>query len=292
MEKLLGSVLHTARPEIAAAAQEALRLAGFGGRVTVEKTTSPKISVELVKGYVFELEQLLAINASFEKPRVFCIDGTIEAVSEIHHLLEAASSAKEPCVVFLRSASEEVKHTLTVNYNRGSLKVVLLAAKYDMDGMNTLVDLAIVLGCDLVSSLKGDLISSIKFEDAPRVDRVTFHSGKTTVFHAATHRRVAQHVADIQRRRSEHQLDVSQSLLDKRLKSLQPRQVVVRLPDTRDFVVNSQAIDTCLRQVKSLVDYGVSPNQTLAATELAAVVYAEKCVSQLNQLGAVLTQEV
>ncbi len=274
-------------PRTTAMVKEAIRLAGFAGRIIVEKTSSSIPSVELIRGYGFDLQQLLPIDVSFVHPRVTCIDGYIESVSELHHLLEAAAAAKEPCVMFLRGMSEDVKHTLKVNYDRGSLRVVPVGVRYDLEGMNTLVDLSIVTGADLVSSLKGDLISNIKFEELPYVDQVTVFRGRVVVTNVKTHHRVNQHVAELRTRREKPEvvIDVGR-LLDMRIKSLSPNHVVVRLPDDKDFVTNSQAIDYTLRAVRSIIEHGVTADSQLVVTEIASRVHAERCFRSLSSVGA------
>lgn len=282
--------LHTSRAGVRTAAmlQQALQLAGFGGRIIIEKTHSSTPSVELVRGYTFDLTPILALDVSFVKPRVVCIDGYIEEVSEIHHLLEAAAEAKEPVVLFVRGMSDDVKHTLKVNYDRGSLRVLPIAVKFDLEGMNSLNDLSVVCGCDLVSSLKGDLISGIKFHEAPHVDQVTVFKGRTVVANSSTHAAVAAHVANLRKRREDEQVDDKGKLFDKRIKSLSPNHVVIRLPDDKDYVVCSQGIDNALRAVKSAVDFGVTETGELVATEMAARVHADRCIKTLLDLGAYL----
>jgi hypothetical protein len=269
---------------------EAVSLAGFAGRIIVEKTSAVMPSVELVRGYTFELQQLLPIDVSFTHPRAFCIDGYVEDVAEIHHLLEAAAGAKEPCVLFVRGMSDDVKHTLQVNYDRGSLRMVPVEVRYDLDGMNTLVDLSIIMGCDLVSSLKGDLISSIKFHEAPYVEQIISYKGRVVVTNSVTHPRVAAHVAELRQRRADEQIEDKGRLLDSRIKSLSPNHVVIRLPNDRDFVTSSQAIDHVLRAIKSMVDHGVLRDGRLVATELAARVHADRCAATLFGLGCLVTQ--
>jgi chaperonin GroEL (HSP60 family) len=279
---------HSARGgvKISAMLRRALELGGFGGRIIIEKTSSSVPSVELVRGYAFELQQLLPIDVNFTSSRVTCIDGHIENVSEIHHLLEAASSAKEPCIIFVRGISDDVKHTLKVNYDRGSLRVLPVGVRFDLEGMNTLIDISIVSGCDLVSSLKGDLISSIKFNELPYVDQVTIFRGRTLVTNVNTSHRVQAHVNELRLRRAKQNVDDVGVLLDKRIKSLSPNHVVIRLPDDKDLVTNSQAIDYALRALKSAVDHGVTPEGELVATEYAAQVHSSRCFNTLRQLGA------
>mgnify|MGYP000620896253 CR=1 FL=1 len=277
-----------AGPRAAAMLKEAVRLAGFGGRIIVEKTTSPVPSVELVRGYGFDMQQLLPVDFSFTGPRVACIDGHVESVSEVHHLLEAAAAAREPAILFLRGASDDVKHTLKVNYDRGSLRVVPIGARFDLEGMNTLVDLATVTGCDLVSSLKGDLISGIDYASLPRVEQVTMFKGRVVVVTNKARPEVAALTADLKRRRSEEPSDEKGALLDRRIRSLSPNHVVVRLPDDKDFVVNSQAMDYALRAVRAAVDRGVDASGAPAVTELAARHYAARCAASLLSVGACL----
>jgi hypothetical protein len=273
---------------VRAALTAALNLAGFAGHILLEKTPSMIPSVELVRGYTFELQQLLSVDINFSSPRVFCIDGYVESVSEVHHLLEAASEAKEPCVLFVRGMSDDVKHTLRVNYDRGALKVIPVAVPFDLDSMNTLIDLSIVSGADLVSSLKGDLISAVKFGDAPRVDQLTVYKGRVVISHVATHQRVLSHVTELMARRLDEQLDDKRALLSKRIKSLSPNQVVVRLPDDRHFVTHTQIFDKVLRAVKSAIDYGVTDDGRLVATDLAARVHAARALETLWSLGGVV----
>ena len=269
--------------------KEAVALAGFGGRIIVEKTTSATPSVELVRGYTFELQQLLPMDVSFVRPRIVCIDGFIESVSEVHHLLEASGEAKEPVVMFVRGMSEDVKHTLKVNYDRGSLRVVPVGVPFDLEGMNSLVDLSVVTGCDLTSSLKGDVISNVKFEGLSRVDQVTIFRGRVVVTNTCTHERVKEHVFNLRKRREVEDVEDVTHLLDKRIKSLSPNHVVIRLPDDKDFVVNSQAIDYALRALRSAVEHGVTEDGRLATTELVARTYADRCYEVLMSVGAYLT---
>ena len=276
-------------PTSASMLQEALRLAGFGGRIVIEKTTATVPSVELVRGYGFDLQQLLPIDFCFTNARVACIDGHVESVSEVHHLLEAASAAREPAILFLRGTADDVKHTLKVNYDRGSLRVVPVGVRFDLEGMNTLVDLAAVAGCDVVSSLKGELISGIDYASLPRVDQVSMFKGRVVITVGQARPQVTSLVSDLRRRRAEEQSDEKGALLDKRIRSLSPNHVVIRLPADKDYVVNSQAMDYALRAVRAAVDRGVGPSGLPAVTELAARHHAMRCAASLRSVGAYLS---
>jgi chaperonin GroEL (HSP60 family) len=268
--------------------REALTLAGFRGRIIVEKTLSMTPSVELVRGYTFDVRLGFPIDFSVANPRIACVDGFIESVSEVHHLLEAAATSREPCVFFVRGLTDDVIHTLRVNHDRGTLRVFPAIVPFDLDGMNTLVDVAVVSGSDVVSSLKGELISSIDFHRLPIVERVTSFKGNTVIMESRTAQAVRSHVARLRSRRVDEGVDEVGKLLDRRIRSLSPNHVVIRLPEGRDFVVNSQAVDLSLRTVRSCVERGMGEDGEPALSRPIAMIHAQRCRSTLTSLGAAI----
>lgn len=277
--------------ETAALLRQALDLAGLAGRIIVEKSASGVASVELVKGYTFELNPVWMTNVRFVQPRVICIDGYVENVSELHHLLQAISETRETCVLFVRGLADDVKQTLRVNFDRGTLKVFPVIVDFDLEGINTMNDLAVVAGTDVVSSLKGDLISSINLSDAVRVDQVDVNNKRIVVINRRNRASVKAHVNGLRKKRSaETLLDVAR-LIDRRIKSLLPNYVIIRLLDDNNFVVAAQSIDYALRAVKSLTEYGttvVYDRRTLVATYAAAKIHSQRCFLELSSLGVVV----
>jgi hypothetical protein len=270
---------------------EAIPLAGFAGKIIIEKSVAGMASVELIRGYTFNYVSAFPLICRFENPRVVCIDGLIESVSEIHHLLESASSAKEPMIMFVRGLSDDVLHTLKVNYDRGSLKVVPVLVRFDLNGMNTLNDIVVASGGDLISSLKGDLISSIKFHELPRVENMMFHQNKIVIVNRCTRKNVDLHVQELRKKRANEKVDDVSTLIDSRIKSLSPNHVVIRLIDDKNFIVTSQTIDYTLRAIRELIDRGSilkNGKQMLTTALFAAEIHSHKCVEMISNLGAVI----
>ena len=267
---------------------QALMLAGFGGRIVVEKTQSNS-SVELVKGFTFELEPLWPVVVELKHPRLVCIDGFIESVSEIHHLLHETSEAKEPVVLFSRGMADDVKQTLRVNYDRGSLRIIPIVVKFELEGINTLNDICVVSGTKIVSSTKGDVISSIRLEEFNHVDKVVIYPTQVVVTNSGTGPAIAHHLNFLMKKREDEKtVDISK-LIDQRIRSLTSNYVVIRLPDDKNFVVSSQCIDHVLRSVKSLVDHGtvmIKDRRVLTSAFLASEFHIKKCSDTLENLGA------
>lgn len=270
---------------------QALDMAGFAGRIMVEKARA-RPSVELVRGYTFEQAPAWPASVRLERPRIIVIDGFIEQVSELHHLLEEASSAREPVLLFVRGLADDVRNTLKVNYDRGSLRVLPIIAPFDLEGINALNDVAVATGADMVSSNKGDLISAVRLAQAPRVDEAVIHLTKVVISNTASRRAVEAHVAFLRKKRLDEKVDDVARLFDARIKALSPNHVVVRLPDDKDYVTSAQAIDYALRAVRALVDHGTVAwrgKRSLTSTAIAAEVHSERCYETLVSLGAVLT---
>ncbi len=270
---------------------QALMLAGSGGRIIVEKSQSVA-SVELIKGYTFDLVSIWPVNIVLERPKMICIDGFIESVADIHHFLQEASESKEPIVLFARGMSEEVKHTIKVNYDRGTLRVIPIIVNFDLDGINTLNDICVVSGCDLVSSTKGDLISSIRLKDLVNTERVVIYPTQIIITNTKTSLAVDHHLNFLlKKRESEKTVDINK-LIDQRIRSLSTNYVVIRLPDDKDFVISSQHIDYVLRAFKSMIEHGTvifKNNRTLTSAAVATKIHSEKCLDTIKNLGSVVT---
>ena len=173
------------------------------------------------------------------------------------------------------------------------MTAIPVIVNFDIDGINTLNDIAIVSGGDIVTSNKGNLISSIAYDSVPIVSSVTVYPVKVMLQHSKTSRATIAHVNYLKNKRSENNIveDIGK-VYDKRIRSLTPNQVLIRLPDDKDFVKISQAIDLGLRTIKSVVDYGVikkDGRKIPAVLDFAAQKYSSKCAHELSRLGALVT---
>lgn len=92
--------------------------------------------------------------------RFIIVDGFIDSLSEIHHLLHNASENKEPYVLFCKGMREEVKHTIMYNLQRKTIDVMPICLEINEENVNVLNDLASCLNSDIITSSKGDIIST------------------------------------------------------------------------------------------------------------------------------------
>lgn len=88
------------------------------------------------------------------------IDGFIQSVGEIHHLLQQASEDKEDYVIFCKGMEKDVKSTIILNNKRKTINVMIVSLEINEENVNILNDIAVCLKSDIVSALKGDTISN------------------------------------------------------------------------------------------------------------------------------------
>tara|TARA_Y100000310_G_C20695651_1_gene825491 strand:- start:1305 stop:2771 length:1467 start_codon:yes stop_codon:yes gene_type:complete len=218
-----------------ALALTAAELAGPNGQIFVDEKCNTATHVELKAGYNFDCSIVPTFAAAtniqaWEYSHVKCIviDGIIESVSEIHHLLEALNKTQVPAALFTRGFSQEVLATLSTNALRGTLNVVPIIVGYTAEHVNMLKDIAVACNTDVVSSLKGELISSIDIESMPTIDKVKAACGYVIISHRSSEYAVRLHMKNL--REQKQGIEDSQQyvgiktekakLLDKRIKAL------------------------------------------------------------------------
>ena len=91
--------------------------------------------------------------------RFIIIDGFLESIGEIHHLLHYAAESKEPHVIFCFGMSEEVKSVIIENNTRGITKIFPISMTFDESSINILNDIALIHDSEIISALKGQTIS-------------------------------------------------------------------------------------------------------------------------------------
>lgn len=275
---------------------EALELAGLSGKVVLMKQQSQltKDTLEFNSGSFFpNVTSIFKLkNSKFLNPKIVCIDGFVESVSEMHRLLEDASRLKDIVFLFLRGVSEEVVHTLKVNYDRGTLSVIPFIVNYDLEGVNLLNDIAVVSASDVVSSLKGQLISNIDLSTYPRVDYINISDSGVLIEKRETNSNVDHHISILQKKLLEVDSDAAKDMIAKRIKNLGSNRVTISLRSDQDILKRSFMVDRALRATKLASTHGVGEykNKLYPLTTLKiAKHYCDSFLKEYKNLGAILS---
>ena len=269
---------------------EAIRLAGFGGKISIEKSVNSLTSIELIEGYVFKHNQSNLKSIKLIKPKVICIDGYIESVSEINMLFEGVVETKQQLLLISRGMHDDVINTIKVNRDRGTMMIYPIIIDFDLDGINTISDISTIVNNNPVSCHFGELISSIKVSDAFEIDEAMIVGNSLTLKNSKTRSNVNIHIRNLVKKRQSSNIDI-ESLITTRIKSLMCNNVIVRLPDDANYTLKSLAIDQTIRSIKSMMDYGIidyGEKIELAATNNSSNEISKKCFKQIKNLDVII----
>lgn len=251
----------------------AIPLAGSENKIFVEPGVSEETSIELLKGYFFKREVSQESQCFFDNNRkwekknskVFIVDGDIVSVSDIHFLLESLSDEKRPCILIARSFAPDVLNTLHVNFARGTLNVIPVDFPFEQDTANILVDIAAACNTDIVTPLKGDLISKSCRNSLDSVKRVKVDASGITIENPGSDGRCHALLLNLKNRiQSEPHIEIRE-ILSRRIASLSGSKVLVKIGKklTRDNPYAVEDTDKILRCVSSTTKNGVILNRDI-----------------------------
>lgn len=191
--------------------------------INIEMYTGKDIAVEMLDDFIFscsyDFDFFTKLQDPLKKYRFVIINGMIESVGEIHHLLHKAHEKKEPYVIFCYGMSEEVKQTIIKNNNMGRLRVypVVLDSNDELT-LNILNDFAVIQGGNVVSSDLGQTISQEVSKDLKIAREIKFLPGKIMV-----KPNVCEAVLDSHKKFLIKRIDEAHLKLDVKLEPLQNR---------------------------------------------------------------------
>lgn len=241
--------------------EETLELCTVNSKISLGKSSSDNSYIEVFEGYTFKIKPLLkSNNLVFEKPKVACIDGFIENVSELHHLLLGLSETKSTCLLFVRGASDEVTYTLKTNIDRGTVFAYPYVVPYDLENVNTLVDIAVVSGTDVISTTKGELISTVTLDKLGSIQSAVFKDDMITMKNFTARRAVQEHAKRLKKNMEDRQ-EVTE-YMSNRLKSLSSSSVQINLSEDINFYSNTQQLDEGIRLISAFISNTYSPIDT------------------------------
>jgi chaperonin GroEL (HSP60 family) len=170
---------------------DTVNLAGISKKVSLEKSNGIKTIIREIDAYQFNISTGLSeyfITSRWDRKNcnIFVIDGVLETVGEVHHLLEKASENKEPYILFVRSILPEVKSTISLNNARGTLDIVVVSVGMELDTLNILNDISICSGSQLISSNTGDLISAELRKDPHKIKKIVINDSTIEIYQPTT----------------------------------------------------------------------------------------------------------
>tara|TARA_B100000700_G_scaffold330703_1_gene458434 strand:- start:4564 stop:5940 length:1377 start_codon:yes stop_codon:yes gene_type:complete len=262
------------------ALEEAFVSTGLSGKFFVEDSKIENPTIEIKNAFSFDVE---TFNEFFIKSnswdhsfaKVIIIDGVIESVAEIHHILEFASKNTDPMVIVSQGYADEVLQTLFVNMQRKALNIFPVKLLKDEKSINSFVDMSVVCDTDPVSYLKGNLISSIDYSEIKLVDRVEIKPSKIIFINNTKTAQIHHHLnrvkknAEAKRKNLDpFSLELFDRTMQYRMKALSGRSIhFTPSKNTSDSEIRKTKIniDAAFRTIPIARDFGMFSIKDFAA---------------------------
>jgi chaperonin GroEL (HSP60 family) len=249
---------------MAVAVKEAIKLAGIEGNILLEEHDQANIIVELQFGYNFKVYPFKGFIPQFgtwatSNAKVLLVDGMVEKVSELDRVLTKSFETKMPLVLIAQGFSEEVIATLHANNSRGSFNIMPIRLEQSLEALNMLNDIAVVSGCDVVSTLKGELLTYVNYDSLPVVDKVSLTEKVITIHNNSTRGNVIVHLNYLNNRRKDQAENATVSdvadLTTKRIQNLLAHIVKINIPKGSANRFKGP-VDNAIRACRTAYTYG------------------------------------
>lgn len=239
---------------------------GFNSSCDIETTYQLFDNVQIDNFHVFNvrLDHDFSLitkieNFSAQNADIIIADGIVESVSEIHHVLEHYNQNKKICFFICRGYEPEVITTLSKNFLRNSLKVIPLTLMYDINSINSLKDLSVISGFDLISTLKGEKISSIDVKDIRSIEYISCSLKKLEIKNQKNSLEILKLVNNLKDSLSRENCEDVKDILQKRISTLSPRKTNIFLSNHyKDSVgLKKDRIKSIVSIINSTCTFGI-----------------------------------
>jgi len=232
--------------------------------IFLERSNRRDTILSFFQGFNFELPvdiSMLPSNGVWERRdvKVLIIDGMIESIGEIHHVLEKAASEKNPIVMFVRSIADDVRSTLSLNIKRGTIDLIPVEVGFNEGTINILNDISICCNSDIISTHMGDLISTSGILDLSSVKKITISENGINVVNDARDHALNAHLKYLEEKRNSSTSPEIHDMFDKRVRSLSSGKILIDVGNDllRLDPQTIEKFDKFFRELRSLVSHGV-----------------------------------
>ena len=198
----------------------------YGREVVLRKLNNLFIKLEYDFSYIGRKNSHEMNNFKF-----ILIDGYIESVGEIHHLMHQASQNKLPYVIFCFGVSPEVKNVIIENNRKGITEVFPVDITFNEETINVMSDLATLFNEEVISASKGQTISQAVRKNLKSGKKIVFHKNGLSIEPLVSEKILAKHRSFLRQRIIDSKHDKNRELLATRLKSFSTKILKIYIPE-------------------------------------------------------------
>ena len=233
------------------------------------ENSSPDREIDIQQSYIEDIEIKLSDNTFFKAEfdcdflgtskeielknyRFAIIDGYLESIGEVHHLLHYAAKSKEPHVIFCFGMSEEVKSVIIENNTRGITKIFPISMTFDESSINILNDIALIHDSEIISSNKGQTISQEMRKTLSTGKYIIVNRQGFSIEPLVDSSKIKTHVKYLQKRINDAGPDMNTEIIKTRIKNIKSKSLTLFI--NKELSKNSffnRSLDYGLRMLKN-----------------------------------------
>lgn len=260
---------------------------GKDGVVTVEEGQSLLLEQEVVEGFTMDrgfVSPFMATDATrmeavIDKPAIIITDKKISSAQEFLPVLEQlAQAGKKDVLIIADDVEGEVLGVLILNKLKGVLNAVAVKAPSFGDRRKeTLEDIAVLTGGQVISEEKGDTFENVEASYIGSARKVIVTKDETTIIEgagsaSALKSRIAQITGQIDPSKSDK--DYNNENLILRRASLQGKVAVIKVGGATETEIEEKKfrVDDAVAATKAALEEGIVPGGGVTLVNLASTV--------------------
>lgn len=233
------------------------------------ENSSPDREIDIQQSYIEDIEIKLSDNTFFKVEfdcdflgsskeielknyRFAIIDGYLESIGEVHHLLHYAAKSKEPHVIFCFGMSDEVKRVIIENNSRGITQIVPISMSFNESSINILNDIALIHDSEIISSNKGQTISQEMRKTLSTGKYIIVNRQGFSIEPLVDSSKIKTHVKYLQKRINDAGPDMNTEIIKTRIKNIKSKSLTLFI--NKELSKNSffnRSLDYGLRMLKN-----------------------------------------
>jgi chaperonin GroEL len=272
---------------------------GKDGVVTVEEGQGLSLESEVVEGFTFDRGYVSALmvtdatrmEAVLNKPAIAVTDKKISSVQEIVPFLEKlAASGKKELLLIAEDVEGEALGMLVLNKLKGVFSCVAVKAPSFGDRRkDTLQDIAILTGAELISDERGVTFETADASAAGSARKVLVTKDETTIIEGSgsvTELRARVDQIKAQEKTSKSEYD--RENLVKRGAALNGKVAVIKVGGATETEINEKKfrVDDAVAAVKAALEEGIVPGGGVTLINLASTISASKTAEATTVAGS------
>jgi hypothetical protein len=264
--------------------------------IIIETYSDKDILIEVIDNFNFNFSYDFdyfknSVGVKIKDYKFIVIDGMIETVGEIHHLMFNANKSKLPYVIFCHGVSDDVKYNILKNNSEGRTQILPVNIDFNENTINILNDLAVLHNSSVVSSQLGQTISQEVRKDLSVGKEIIFYKNRLVIKGLLSDKEVRGHRRFLRERihDANKKGDVNTDVLKNRLRNFSTKSLKIYIPDQiqSDVSVNRE-LDYALRVLSNLEKDMIVFDSKYKKSYLLPVKYKKLVDEKVNSLKDIM----